>query len=150
MNSDRIEGKDAVSLVKNLNNHIERYLYSLYDRKKFEDCSLMNMWVSDFLFDNQGREVYQKDIEEEFFINRATASKMLTLMEEKQLIRRTASETDARLKKIELLPKGNQLHELCVVVRRKLDDALTKNMSPEESAAFEALCRKMIVNMETE
>ncbi|MDD5969473.1 MAG: MarR family winged helix-turn-helix transcriptional regulator [Candidatus Fimousia sp.] len=108
----------------------------------------MNMWISDFLYDNRETEIYQKDIEAEFFINRATASKMLALMEEKQLIRRIVSEKDARLKKMELLPKGYELHEVCVVIREEIENKLTQTLSSEEVEIFRFLCRRMIANME--
>lgn len=134
--------------LKKLNNHIQRSLYSLYQRKEFQDCSLMNMWVADYLYDMRGTDVYQKDIEAEFFINRATASKMLSLMEAKQLIRRTASEQDARLKKIELLPKGYELHEICMVVRQEMESKLTRSLRPEDVEFFKSMCRQMIGNME--
>lgn len=139
---------DISFYLKNLDNHIQRYLHSLYNRKAFQDCSLMNMWISDYLYDYREKDIYQKDIEAEFFINRATASKMLSLMEEKQLIRRTASKVDGRLKKIELLPKGYELHEICVVVRSEIENKLTQPLTSEEVELFKALCRRMIVNME--
>lgn len=148
MNSNFGNNTDISFLLKNLDNHIQRYIHSLYKRKEFQDCSLMNMWVSDFLYDNRGTEVYQKDIEAEFFINRATASKMLSLMEEKQLIRRTASDRDARLKKIELLPKGYELHEMCITIRKEIENKLAGDMSVEETEGFKSLCRRMISNME--
>lgn len=134
--------------LKNLDNHIQRYLHSLYKRKDFQDCSLMNMWVSDYLYDHRDKDIYQKDIEAEFFINRATASKMLKLMEEKQLIRRAASDTDARLKEIQLLPKGIELHEIGVVVKDEIESRLTESLTPEEVELFKSLCRRMIANME--
>lgn len=149
MNTKFTSNNTISFLLKNLDNHIQRYLHSLYKRKEFQDCSLMNMWVSDFLFDNQNREIYQKDIEAEFFINRATASKMLLLMEEKHLIRRMSSENDARLKKIQLLPDGFRLHEICIVIRAEIEKKLTQNLTPEEIEVFRSLCRKMIANMET-
>lgn len=149
MNTKFTSNNTISFLLKNLDNHIQRYLHSLYKRKEFQDCSLMNMWVSDFLFDNQNREIYQKDIEAEFFINRATASKMLLLMEEKRLIRRMPSENDARLKKIQLLPDGFRLHEICIVIRAEIEKKLTQNLTPEEIEVFRSLCRKMIANMET-
>ncbi|MCI7812560.1 MAG: MarR family transcriptional regulator [Lachnospiraceae bacterium] len=148
MYSDFTEKKDIVFLIKNIDNHIQRYLHSLYNRKEFQDCSLMNMWVSDFLYDHREKEIYQKDIEEEFFINRSTTSKMLSLMEEKELIRRTESDHDARLKKIELMPKGYELHELCIVIRENIDNKLTQNISQENMELFKTLCRQMIVNMD--
>lgn len=134
--------------LKKLDNLAQRYLYSMYQRKEFQDCSLMNMWVSDFLFDHQGTDIYQKDIEKEFFINRATASKMLSLMEEKQLVRRTPSETDARQKKIELLQKGYELQKLCVVVRNDMEKKMTYGFTEEEIESFKNMCRRMLANME--
>lgn len=148
MHTDFGGNTDISFLLKNLDNHIQRYLHSLYKRKDFQDCSLMNMWVSDFLYDNREKAIYQKDVEAEFFINRATASKMLSLMEEKNLIRRIASADDARLKKIELLPKGYELHEICIVVREEIENKLTHSMLPEDIKIFKSLCRQMIANME--
>ena len=59
MYSDFTEKKDIVFLIKNIDNHIQRYLHSLYNRKEIQDCSLMNMWVSDFLYDHREKEIYQ-------------------------------------------------------------------------------------------
>lgn len=143
-----VSSKDVSSYLKKLNNHTQRFLHSLYKRKEFQDCSLMNMWVCDFLYDNRDKEIYQKDIEQEFFINRATASKMLLLMEEKELIRRKASECDGRLKKTELLPKGRELHEVCTGIRREIEKKLTKTLSEEETEQFKHLCEKMLAGME--
>ena len=134
--------------VKKLDNHIQRYLHSLYKRKEFQDCSLMNMWVSDYLYNHREEDIYQKDVEAEFFINRATASKMLSLMEEKQLIRRTTSDQDARLKKIELLPKGCELHEMCTSVRGEIESKLTSGFAEEETEMFKSMCSRMLDNME--
>lgn len=139
---------DISFYLKKLDNHVQRHLYSIYQREELQDCSLMNMWVSDFLFDNQERDIYQKDIEKEFFINRATASKMLSLMEEKRLIRRTPSLSDARQKKIELLSRGYELQKICVIVRREIEKKIAKGFSKEEIENFKSMCRRMIVNME--
>ena len=93
-------------------------------------------------------EIYQKDVEKEFFINRATASKMLSLMEEKHLIRRTEATEDARLKRIELLPQGYELHELCISIRSQMESKLTKDISKEDLRLFKTICKQMIANIE--
>ena len=84
------------------------------------------MWVADYLFDmnQQGRVVFQKDIEAEFSINRATASKMLSLMEKKHLIKRTNDVNDSRLKQIELEPMGLELQRLCCYIQQELEKTL--------------------------
>ena len=144
MEQETQKNTDIGFYIKKLDNHIQRHIHSLYDRKEFMECSLLNMRVADFLFDNQEKEIFQKDIEAEFFINRATASKMLTLMEEKKLIRRTNSHADARLKQVELLPKGMELHEWYGEIRLEMEDMLTQGLSEEEVTLFKTLCQKIL------
>lgn len=137
---------DISFYIKKLDNHILRLSHSLYDRRKFGEYSLMNMWVVDFLYD-QKREIYQKDVEEEFFINRATASKMLSLMEKKGLIRRVSAAQDARLKKLELLPEGIRLHEECKSIRSRIEYTLTEVLEPGEAEQFKEMCRRMMCHL---
>lgn len=139
---------DISFYAKKLINHAVRLAHSLYSRKAFDECSLMNLWVSDFLYNHRGEDIFQKDIEAEFFITRATASKMLTLMEEKHLIRRTSMEQDGRYKKIELEPRGVQLHEMCLTIREEVERRFTAGLTEEEAAQFKALCRKILQSME--
>ena len=139
---------DVSFYAKKLNNHAVRLAHSLYSRKALDECSLMNMWVADFLYNHRGEDVFQKDIEAEFFITRATASKMLTLMEEKKLIRRTSVERDGRYKKIELEPRGVQLHEMCLSIREEVERRFTAALTAEETAQFKALCRRILQSLE--
>lgn len=129
--------------IKKLDNYIQRLHYSLYNRKEYQDCSIMNLWVVDFLY-QQDHDVFQKDVEAEFFINRATASKMLKLMEEKKLIQRVPSNDDARLKKIILQDKGMELQKIAVDIRHDVEKTLTKNLTDEEVKIFKLLCIKII------
>ena len=139
---------DISFYAKKLNNHAVRLAHSLYSRKALDECSLMNLWVSDFLYNHRGEDIFQKDIEAEFFITRATASKMLTLMEEKHLIRRTSMEQDGRYKKIELEPRGVQLHEMCLTIREEVERRFTAGLTEEEAAQFKALCRRILQSLE--
>lgn len=148
MEESSIKNTDVSFYVKKLDNHIQRLMYSLYSRRKFQEYSLMNMWVVDFIYNQQDHDVFQKDVEAEFFINRATASKMLKLMEQKQLITRTNMNEDARLKKILLTPKGIELRDVCLQIRREIEDESTKTLTDEETALFKSLCRKIIEGME--
>lgn len=145
MKDSYVSNSDISFLIKKLDNHIQRKIHELYNRKEFQECSLMNMWVSDFLFDMQKEEkiVFQKDIEAEFSINRATASKMLSLMEKKKLIKRTSYANDSRLKQIELEPRGFELQKLCCYIRGEIEKQLTSCLSEEETALFKSLCFRM-------
>lgn len=86
--------------IKKLENLLQRQAYKAYHGKNDNDYSLMNMWITDFLTDHESKDIFPKDIEEEFFITRATTSKMLALMEKKELIARESVPEDGRLKKL--------------------------------------------------
>ena len=80
-----MKNDDIGFYLRKLNNYLQKYSHLAYNRKDLKECSLSNLWVIDYVTDNSDKDIYQKDIEAEFSINRATASKMLSLMEEKNL-----------------------------------------------------------------
>lgn len=143
MNINDKSNTDMNFYIKKLDNYIQKLHYALYDRKEYQDCSIMNLWVVDFLA-NQEDDVFQKDIENEFFINRATASKMLKLMEKKELVKRVSSKDDARLKKVILTKKGINLQKIAVDIRKEVEIKLTENLTAEEIKMFKLLCIKII------
>lgn len=143
-----MENTDLSFYIHKLSNHTDRISHSLYNRKELSECSLMNLFVLDFLYAHGDQKLCQRDVEDEFFINRATASKMLRLMEEKKLIRRTVSAADKRTKHIELLEKGLELQRKCGAIRQGTEDALGEALTPEEIAQFKAICRKMLAHLE--
>lgn len=146
MKASYIPNSDISFLIKKLDNNIQRKIYALYNRKEFQECSLLNMWVTDYLFDMQQQEkvVFQKDIEAEFSINRATASKMLSLMEKKELIKRTNCESDSRFKQIELEPRGLELQKLCRYIKEEIEKQLTACLTEQEVEQFKAICCRMM------
>lgn len=139
---------DVCFYIKKLSQHTRRHMHTLYSRKELDECTMINMWVADYLYHRQDGPVFQKDIESEFMINRATASKMLKLMEDKKLIRRTADCADSRLKKIELEPKGYALQKLCEGIRREMEAYVTAPLTEEETMVFKSLCLKMLQGLE--
>ncbi|MDO4261352.1 MAG: MarR family transcriptional regulator [Eubacteriales bacterium] len=149
MQESYLQNTDISFLNKKLDNHIQRKIHALYDRKEFQECSLMNMWVADYLFHMELSQtpVFQKDIEAEFSVNRSTASKMLTLMEKKKLIRRTNCASDSRLKQIELEPYGLELQKMCCRIREEIERQLTACLSEEEVKLFKSMYLRILANM---
>lgn len=149
MKDSYIQNTDISFLNKKLDNHIQRKIHALYNRKEFQECSLMNMWVVDYLFHMELNQtpIFQKDIEAEFSINRATASKMLTLMEKKKLIKRTSYASDGRLKQIELEPYGMELQKMCCYIREEIENQLTACLTEEEEQIFKTLYLRILTNM---
>ena len=76
------------------------------------------------------REVYQKDIEEEFRIRKSTATGILQLMEKNGFISRESSKKDARLKRIVPTPKAEALRpEILEHIRDTEKQADTRDRS---------------------
>ena len=135
-----MENTDLSFYIHKLSNHTDRISHAIYNRK--------DLFVLDFLYAHRDQRLCQRDIEDEFFINRATASKMLRLMEEKQLIRRTVSDEDKRSKTIELLEKGLELQRKCGAIQQGTEEALGEALTPREIEQFKAICRKMLAHLE--
>ena len=143
-----MKNNDIGFYLRKLNNHIQKRSHSFYNRKEIKECSLSNLWVIDYLTDNSDKDIYQKDIETEFSINRATASKMLTLMEEKSFITRIPCEEDGRLKKIKVLPEGEKLKSICLAIRKEMEKELSFSLTKEEVETLKNILKKMIVHFE--
>ena len=100
-------------------------------------------WILGYLCENQGREIFQRDIQEHFSIRRSTVTGILQLMERNGLITRSSVERDARLKKLELTPRGVELHERVERSIRQVEDRLSQCLTPEEKATFLTICEKI-------
>ena len=90
---------------------IHNRIHKQMEAKRIEnegDITGMQRWALGYLNDHADTEIYQKDIEQEFKVSRATASNMLQLMERKGLIVRESVSCDARLKKISLTERSKK------------------------------------------
>ena len=103
----------------------------------------MQGWILGYLYENRDREVFQRDIQEQFTIRRSTVTGILQLMEKNGLIVRSSVERDARLKKLELTPRGAELHERVTRSIREVEDGLSQCLTQEEKKAFLEICGKL-------
>lgn len=142
-----MKNDDVGFYIRKLSNHVHKFSHSLYNRKETNECSLSNLWAINFIMDSD-EDVYQKDLEAEFSINRATASKMLTLMEEKKFISRTPSSEDGRLKKITVLPEGMKMKNICLSIKTEIEQELTADLTKEEIKFLKKTLKKMIAHFE--
>ncbi|WP_125768414.1 MarR family winged helix-turn-helix transcriptional regulator [Companilactobacillus furfuricola] len=96
-------------VVKKANNGLDR------DAEKFAKTlgiTRMQLSIINYISRNENKtDIFQKDIEKEFNIRKASATSALKLMEQKDLIIRVSLPKDARLKRIVLTSKSRQLTE---------------------------------------
>lgn len=100
-----------------------------------------------YIFDNKHRDIFQRDIETHFGIRRSTVTKILQLMENNGLIKRTAVISDARLKKLTLTEKAVAMHEH---FRKEIDSfevTLSDGLTEEEIETFFRITDKIYNNL---
>ena len=95
--------------------------------------------------DNQAA---QRDVTAYLKVKPSTANGILDRMEEKELLRRSVSESDARRRLITLTEKGIDRQE---ELRQKFEETealMRKGFSEEETAQLHALLHRVISNLE--
>jgi MarR family transcriptional regulator, transcriptional regulator for hemolysin len=133
--------------LRSLNNLIRRYFEFSSHKKEIETITGNNGWIISYLAENADKDIYQKDLEKHFTITRSTASKVLTLMEQKGLIQRQAVAKDARLKKIVLTDKAWKLKGLMREDVVKLEQILTNGFTDQELKVLYSYIQKMKENI---
>ena len=134
--------------IKTLSNLMKRNMDKHFG-PQHDRATMMQTWIIGFvqLRDSEGKDTFQKDIEEEFSINRSTTSEMLTLMSKRKLIKRVPVDYDGRLKKIVLTQKSLEIHEWINQTMIQLHEKLTNGLSSEEIEIFMDVIDKMIHNL---
>lgn len=133
--------------LRSLSNLIRRYFEFSSHRKEIETVTGNNGWIIGYLAHNADRDIFQKDLEEHFTITRSTASKVLSLMEHKGLIRRQAVARDARLRKIVLTEKAWEIEGLMRNDADRMEQTLTGGFSQEELRALAGFLARMKKNI---
>lgn len=100
-----------------------------------------------YLHKHQNEEVFQYDIEREFAIARSTASRVLSLMEKKGLIRRESVERDARLRKLVLTEEGWQIAESLRANAENLEHILFDGMDKDQQQTLLNGLERMTANL---
>ncbi len=134
--------------VKRLDNEIHSMMLASRQEAGNGDMTMMQGWIIGYLYRNQKKEIFQKDLEAEFSIARSTATGILQLMEKKGYLMRQSVPNDARLKKLVLTEMGIVTHEQHVKRVHDMEAMLKEGISEEEIETFFRLIRKMRENLE--
>lgn len=102
-----------------------------------------------YLYHHREEPVYQKDLEKEFRISRATATNTLQVMERNGFILRNAVDKDARLKRIQMTEEAYGNHRLIEAHMRSMDERMLRGMSESEIRELFRLLALIEDNLET-
>lgn len=88
-----------------------------------------------------------RDIENEFHLSHPTVSGLLSRLEQKDFIELRTDETDRRIKRIYILPKGLECHERMHRVIEDNEIRFVEGFTEAEQAQFAAFLNRAIRNM---
>lgn len=142
-----MEKKSVVMELRRLNHLIRRYFENSPVKKQVDKITGTNGWIIGYIAEHPDKEIYQKDLEEQFSITRSTASKVLSLMEKKGLIQRQNVAHDARLRKIVLTQKALDISEMMANEGKQFEETLIKGFTDEEFDNLFYYIRKMKDNI---
>ena len=129
--------------IRRLDHMLGRNMQAHVRAAGIDEVTLMHGWIIRYLYTNQDKDVFQKDIEQYFSIGRSTVTNIIQLMERKGYIARESVEHDARLKKVVLTEKGIRNQEMV----ESLDTRLVDGITEEELSVFYSVIEKLKRNL---
>ena len=144
---------------KSANMHMGRLIQMLSHQMKRKNCivtmidgdslTVMQKHILKFiLLETLHREIYQKDIEEEFQIRKSTVTGILQLMEKNGLILRESVHNDARLKSLVPTEKAAHLDAQIGESLRRTEQRLTRGLSSAQLTLFLQTAAHMSANLD--
>lgn len=117
-----------LNLSRNLSAHVRK--------EGIDEVTMMHGWIVRYLYENRDKDIFQKDIEQQFSVGRSTVTNLIQLMEKKGFVRRESVRQDARLKKVILTEKGIECQESFEGVVEHIEEELAEGISEEELHIF--------------
>lgn len=142
------EEKTAGLHLRMTDNQIQRRMSYEVRQVGVDDVTGSNGWILEFLRRNAEQEIFQKDVEAEFLLARSTVTAVIKLMEQKGYIKRESVAYDARLKRLLLTEKGQQMQEQLGVVIEALEQQLLQGITEEELQIFHKVLDQITKNAE--
>lgn len=133
--------------VNRLANLIRREADKVFHTQGVDEAGHCNGWIIEYMIQNAGHDVFQKDMEQEFSLTRSTISKAVDLLVKKGMIVRSPVEYDARLKKLTLTPKALQFHAQMEERSRKFEERIAYGFTEEDQKRFLEYLSRMEENL---
>lgn len=136
MNSENPQ-KEIGHEVRTLGKMLGRRVAAVMQQNVPSDLTFMHMAILDYLYENRGHDIFQKDIERQFALARSSVTSILQLMEKNGYIQRVNDSRDARLKKILLTEKAESIsRENYRAVHEQIESSLRTGLTSAELDTF--------------
>ncbi len=136
--------------IKVISNLFKRLVGNCENGKYIDEVTGNNAFIIGYLADHREQDVFQKDLEEVFSVRRSTMSGIIFRMEQKGFLVRVPVDHDARLKKLILTEKGEEVHTLMEKNIAAAEQKLTQDFSEEEKQTLLHLLQKLRANLESD
>ena len=133
--------------VNSLGRRIRRGMINIPAIKVNKILTGIQIWVLNFLFRSEGKDVFQRDVERELNIRRSPATELLKMMERGGLICREPVDYDARLKKIVLTAYAEEIRKQLQAQIRKTETLMTEGFTDEEIEQFFSFVERFKSNL---
>lgn len=133
--------------IKTLNNMIAKKI--IREAKEISGCLVSHVQIKiiHYLMENQNKVIFQKDIEKNLLVSRATVSGILNTMEKNEFIKRLDSKEDARMKQIKLTERALSLANLFQKNAIQFDKLLGDQISSEDLNTFFKVIDQIKINV---
>jgi len=135
--------------IKDLDMEILRLIVNNDDEKDICSLSPSQMKIIAYIF-NKNDEVYQRDLEKDLNLRRATLSGILNTMEKNNLLTRISSDKDARSKRIILNEKTKEIFSKKREKLVEVENILIRGIDEKELNKFLNTIDKMKNNIKKE
>ena len=133
--------------INYLSTIIRREVDNLDAMKMVENVSGANGFILVYIYKHESENVYQKDIEHAFGITRSTCSKVISLMEKKDMIIRKGVDNDQRLKQLCLTDKAKDFVAKVEADLTKFEERLMDGISEDDRSRLLEILGKMEKNL---
>ena len=145
-----MEQKKRISfLLRAIHNQVKQIIHKSVPKFDRAPGSQLQGGILGYIYHHGEEPVYQKDLEKEFKISRATATNTLQVMERNGLIVRKAVDKDARLKRILMTEEAFANHQKIEAHMSAMDERMLRGMSESEVQELFRLLKILEKNLES-
>lgn len=129
---------------------IHNCIHKQMEAKRIEnegDITGIQRYMVGYLNEHLEEDIYQKDIEQEFKVSRATVSQILQTMEKRGMIAKESVAHDARLKKIMLTEKAKNMVQKADADVLGMEEIILKGFDEGETKQLKEYLERIMQNV---
>lgn len=140
--NDKINNMHMGKLIHMLSHEMKRH--HPIDKVVIEDLTIMQKHILKYiLLETMHRDLYQKDIEEEFQIRKSTVTGYVQLMEKNGFLTRESDKDDARKKRLVPTAKAEELRGLILEDIKRNEKMMVEGIKKEDVT----ICKQVLYHV---